>query len=80
MTQGGAEKLQAIHSLLHLVFHRNKNQHANSKWWKWLSLLKRTTLKLATAFADLEAFNTLEISIDSYKQYLRAHVVPRCYL
>lgn len=36
----------AVHSMLHLIFHRNKNQHRRTKWWKWLSILKRATLDL----------------------------------
>ncbi|KAK2743085.1 hypothetical protein FQN55_007536 [Onygenales sp. PD_40] len=38
--------LKAIHTSLHLLYHRNKNQHRNTKWWKWLSMLRRATADL----------------------------------
>ncbi|CAI7583726.1 unnamed protein product [Penicillium viridicatum] len=41
------EEILAVHSTLHLIFHRNKNQHRRAKWWKWLSILKRATLDFA---------------------------------
>ncbi|KAI5804034.1 hypothetical protein DFH27DRAFT_390375 [Peziza echinospora] len=39
--------------LLHLVFHRNRNQHHSSKWWKHLSILKRTLHKLTQKLSSL---------------------------
>ncbi|KAK2794952.1 hypothetical protein FQN52_006831 [Onygenales sp. PD_12] len=38
--------LKAIHTSLHLLYHRNKNQHRSTKWWKWLSMLRRATADL----------------------------------
>ncbi|KAF8245080.1 hypothetical protein K440DRAFT_646471 [Wilcoxina mikolae CBS 423.85] len=32
--------------LLHLLFHRNKNQHRLLKWWQWISTLRRNLNKL----------------------------------
>ncbi|RAL07721.1 uncharacterized protein BO97DRAFT_408730 [Aspergillus homomorphus CBS 101889] len=69
-----AEKLLAIHSILHLLFHRNKNQHGNTKWWKWLATLKRTTLKLAMSIDRLPYVG------DQYKHYLAHNIIPKCYL
>ncbi|PGG98554.1 hypothetical protein GX51_06750 [Blastomyces parvus] len=34
--------LKPIHITLHLLHHRNKNQHRPTKWWKWLAMLKRS--------------------------------------
>jgi ribonuclease MRP protein subunit RMP1 len=59
-----SQEILAIHSILHLIFHRNKNQHHGAKWWKWLSVLKRATLDLARSGA----------------QGHLAHIVPRCYV
>ncbi|GFF60451.1 hypothetical protein IFM51744_10331 [Aspergillus udagawae] len=69
------KEIIALHSLLHLVFHRNKNQHRNTKWWKWLSILKRITLKL-TLSLEIGAFHTVGL----YKEHLALHVIPHCYL
>lgn len=39
-------QLQAATHTLHLLYHRNKNQHRHSKWWKWFSMLKRCVSRL----------------------------------
>ncbi|KAJ5570356.1 uncharacterized protein N7459_009786 [Penicillium hispanicum] len=65
------KEIRAVHSVLHLIYHRNKNQHRQAKWWRWLSLLKRTTLKLGSLDTDTSAVS---------RQHLARQVVPRCYL
>ncbi|RAK96425.1 uncharacterized protein BO80DRAFT_429055 [Aspergillus ibericus CBS 121593] len=70
-------KVSAVHSILHLIFHRNKNQHRGTKWWKWLSILKRDTLKLAKS---LDRHGGPGPSADEYKHHLAIHVIPKCYL
>ncbi|KAJ6149958.1 hypothetical protein N7471_001157 [Penicillium samsonianum] len=60
-----SKEILAVHSILHLIFHRNKNQHRRTKWWKWLSILKRATLDLARS---------------GVKSHLATHVIPRCYI
>jgi ribonuclease MRP protein subunit RMP1 len=67
------QEIQAVHAVLHLISHRNKNQHQRAKWWKWLARLKRTAIDLGSQNASvaIPAF---------YKQYLSAHLIPRCYL
>ncbi|KAJ6186347.1 hypothetical protein N7519_007648 [Penicillium mononematosum] len=59
------DEILAVHSMLHLIFHRNKNQHRRTKWWKWLSILKRATLDFARS---------------GVKSHLATHVIPRCYI
>jgi ribonuclease MRP protein subunit RMP1 len=59
-----SQEILAIHSILHLIFHRNKNQHHGAKWWKWLSVLKRATLDVARSGAQAHL----------------VHLVPRCYV
>lgn len=67
------QEIQAVHAVLHLISHRNKNQHQRAKWWKWLSRLKRTAVELGSQNAG--------VAIPAaYKQYLSMHLVPRCYL
>lgn len=65
------QEISAVHSVLHLIYHRNKNQHQRAKWWKWLSTLKRTTL-------DLESLDSA--AVERYQQHLAMHLIPRCYL
>jgi hypothetical protein len=38
--------LLEIERLLHILCHRNKNQHRVQKWWKWFAILRRSTKKL----------------------------------
>ncbi|OQE07106.1 hypothetical protein PENVUL_c015G08543 [Penicillium vulpinum] len=59
------KEILAVHSTLHLIFHRNKNQHRRTKWWKWLSILKRATLDLARS---------------GVKSHLATYIIPRCYI
>ncbi|KAF3020055.1 hypothetical protein E8E15_008475 [Penicillium rubens] len=59
------DEILTVHSMLHLIFHRNKNQHRRTKWWKWLSILKRATLDFARS---------------GVKSHLATHVIPRCYI
>ncbi|KAJ6024506.1 hypothetical protein N7540_005303 [Penicillium herquei] len=64
------QEISAVHSILHLIYHRNKNQHKRTKWWKWLSMLKRTT-------SELESLDSA--AAERYQQHLAAHLIPRCY-
>ncbi|KAL3469389.1 hypothetical protein BJX99DRAFT_268278 [Aspergillus californicus] len=68
-----------IHSILHLVYHRNKNQHGRTKWWKWLSVLKRTVWNLALSLGSSGKADILS-STELYKQHLADRIIPRCYL
>ncbi|KAI9677583.1 MAG: hypothetical protein M1817_006537 [Caeruleum heppii] len=45
--------------LLQLIYHRNKNQHRRSTWWKWLSQLRRHMARLLTAHDAYEAALTI---------------------
>ena len=76
------EQVSAVHSMLHLVFHRNKNQHGRTRWWKWLSILKRLTLNLAKSLEQKSSllYSENDSPVDMYKRHLAMHVAPRCYL
>ncbi|KAL4759866.1 uncharacterized protein BDW70DRAFT_138768 [Aspergillus foveolatus] len=68
-----------IYSMLHLIFHRNRNQHGRTKWWKWLSILKRAVWNLAMSLSSSKQ-GDFRTSAETYKQYLADRVLPRCYL
>ncbi|KAJ5231316.1 uncharacterized protein N7469_005904 [Penicillium citrinum] len=63
---------EAVRSILHLIYHRNKNQHQGMKWWRWLSKLKRTV-------SDLVSMKPKDFINSSYPQYLSQYLIPRCY-
>ncbi|KAI1979204.1 RNase MRP subunit [Ophidiomyces ophidiicola] len=82
-----AESFFYIRDKLHLIYHHNKNQHRNIKWFKWLGILKRWTNKLAV---DIETTRTRvhfdlmfeddeSESIQSIAAHLARNIVPRCY-
>ncbi|PLB49540.1 hypothetical protein P170DRAFT_510080 [Aspergillus steynii IBT 23096] len=75
-----SEPIFAIHSTLHLIFHRNKNQHGKTKWWKWLSILKRVTLNLARSLRYEASHSHANEASTIYRQYLATDIMPRCYL
>lgn len=66
------KEVLSVHVMLHLIFHRNKNQHRRTKWWKWLSILKRATADLAQSLATG--------AVEPQKQHLATHIIPRCFL
>lgn len=39
-------RLHQEYRILHLVYHRNKNQHRVSKWWREFSILKRNVTQV----------------------------------
>ncbi|PLN79212.1 hypothetical protein BDW42DRAFT_129495 [Aspergillus taichungensis] len=73
------ERVTAVYSVLHLVFHRNKNQHGKTKWWKWLSLLKRATKSLLENLECELARSRNESTVDKRAKYLATSVIPKCY-
>lgn len=76
-------QLQKIYATLHLAFHRNKNQHGRCAWWKWLSILRRTVLKLFNAAErqqQPQRRDAIAGTIKNLAAHLNEHVIPRCYL
>ncbi|KAK7206007.1 hypothetical protein BZA70DRAFT_277701 [Myxozyma melibiosi] len=41
------------YKLLHLIVHRNKNQHRQAKWWKYVAIVHRNVRKLISVKQDL---------------------------
>ncbi len=73
--ESGVLELQEVSKLLQLVFHRNKNQHRLAKWWKWLSILKRSVRKLLHEIAGKETE-----AVKTRVCYMAELLVPRCHL
>ncbi|KAH8431217.1 uncharacterized protein LDX57_008879 [Aspergillus melleus] len=80
MAETEADQVFAVYSTLHLIFHRNKNQHGKTKWWKWLSILKRATLSLARSLRHEALRSSANETSSMYRQYLATDTIPRCYL
>ncbi|KAJ5755297.1 hypothetical protein N7533_004840 [Penicillium manginii] len=66
------QEIQSVRSILHLIYHRNKNQHQKAKWWRWLSMLKRTVSVLAS-------LDPKKLATSSHLQHLHLHLIPKCY-
>lgn len=74
------DEIRTIHAMLHLIFHRNKNQHGKSKWWRWFSMLKRSAFNILLALEHKQRNGQNENFIKKYERYLEKHLIPRCYL
>ncbi|KAI9881387.1 MAG: hypothetical protein M1830_003394 [Pleopsidium flavum] len=68
-------ELQEVSKLLQLMFHRNKNQHRLTKWWKRLSMLKRSVTKLLREIAAKETE-----AVKTRVCYMAELLLPKCYL
>jgi len=68
-------QLQAVSDILHLLHHRNKNQHRQSAWWKWLSMLKRCVVKLISELGEKNTKRT-----QARVLYMKDVLFPRSYL
>jgi ribonuclease MRP protein subunit RMP1 len=47
MANHALEALQSEVQIIHLLYHRNRNQHRQAKWWKYFSILHRRCMQLA---------------------------------
>ncbi|KAF8538221.1 hypothetical protein BDD12DRAFT_885819 [Trichophaea hybrida] len=71
--------------LLHLLFHRNKNQHRLLKWWQWISTLRRNLNKLLSEHDLITSAKTTpsrNVAVAMYMQrlgFIRKVVVPSAY-
>ncbi|KAL4926533.1 uncharacterized protein BDV17DRAFT_154983 [Aspergillus undulatus] len=73
------DELLRVHSIIHLIFHRNRNQHGRTKWWKWLSILKRTVWNLVTSLSPSDE-GDFRASAESSRRFLADRILPRCYV
>jgi ribonuclease MRP protein subunit RMP1 len=67
--------LLQILNILTLAYHRNKNQHRRSRWWKELSLLRRNLRRL---LAESEKEKEKE-GFEKRTRFLREWLLPRCW-
>ena len=71
--------------LVHLLFHRNKNQHRILRWWQWIGTLKRNLTKLLaehdliTAAKSTPARNAALEMYRARVAFMRKVVVPTAY-
>lgn len=73
--QSLVDGLWNMYVVLHLIYHRNKNQHRQGHWWKWLSMLKRCVRNLSREFAGKE-FSRAHARI----KYMKHILLPKCYV
>lgn len=67
-------QLQTATHTFHLLYHRNKNQHRHSKWWKCFSTLKRCVSKL-----KYEVQTGDSLRAQARVKHMNQVLVPRCY-
>ncbi|CRG88744.1 hypothetical protein PISL3812_05778 [Talaromyces islandicus] len=68
-------RVEEVSSKIHLIYHRNKNQHGPTAWWRWLSMLRRTLLKILATSATTQHDKQARLA-----KYLHAFIIPRCYV
>ncbi len=84
------QDLITTHQLLHLTFHRNKNQHRRAKWWKWLALLRKAVGGLVEMLGEGRedaksgdggpaGAGKWEEEWEQRVKYLREWIVPKCF-
>lgn len=67
-------ELRKVTDILKVVYLRNKNQHRLTKWWKWLSILKRSLQAVGNDFQRNDYRG-----ISTRLSHLRESLIPRCY-
>jgi hypothetical protein len=75
MHDNSIARLSEARQILFLIYHRNKNQHQTSKWWKWLSILQRNLVHLLT-----EQQENKDTRVKVREQHISSNIVPKCYL
>jgi ribonuclease MRP protein subunit RMP1 len=89
-------ELLQIFNILTLAYHRNKNQHRRSRWWKELSLLRRNLRRLLdTGAGEGEGKGAVhrhagglrvgtagknEGGTEERVRFLRERLIPRCWV
>lgn len=68
-------ELRGTANVLHLICHRNKNQHRRGLYWKWLSMLKRCVEKV---IAELVIGDRSRLR--AHVLYVESFLLPRCYV
>ncbi|KAF3988726.1 hypothetical protein FT663_03209 [Candidozyma haemuli var. vulneris] len=73
------EKLQTEYAILHLVYHRNHNQHRVAVWWRHLSMLHRGVRKVLRGIYEIEEAKKIKRREQLQKQVVATanHLVLR---
>ncbi|KAI9785017.1 MAG: hypothetical protein M1839_001214 [Geoglossum umbratile] len=74
MLETDQRELKEISNLLHVITHRNKNQHRLAKWWKWFSMLRRSINHLRTELDGRDPLRT-----NMRMAYMRDILLHKCY-
>ncbi|KAI9718972.1 MAG: hypothetical protein M1812_003857 [Candelaria pacifica] len=67
--------LQEAAGILHLLSHRNRNQHRVSKWWRWFSMLRRSVGKFLCELHSSDGKRSI-----ARLEYMREILIPKCHL
>lgn len=60
------------YQILHLIYHRNLNQHRVSTWWKYFNLLHRHVRKILCLMDDIfEVINTRKLTNIKFNKFKR---------
>ena len=78
ITTRSVAELADVSDVLHLLFHRNKNQHRSAPWWKWLALLRRAVRKLLREHGQPDAA-AAAAHLGARILHLRRALIPGCY-
>lgn len=54
ITSDRRDQLKHEYGILHLIYHRNHNQHRVLIWWKYLNIIHRNIRKILKLLVDLE--------------------------
>lgn len=82
------KELSSIIQILHLTYHRNKNQHRLAKWWKEFSQLRRNVMKFSHEIEQESKLKSLEskhaeaarIAVEQRVAFLEESLIPSCYV
>lgn len=80
------DKLKQEYGILHLIYHRNYNQHRVLIWWKYLNIIHRNVRKILKILVDLELIkNSHQIRhkeqqiLDIIKYMMKKRVFTKAY-
>ncbi|KAK6455496.1 uncharacterized protein RJT20DRAFT_3170 [Scheffersomyces xylosifermentans] len=60
ITQSQTELLTTEYNILHLLYHRGRNQHRITVWWKYLNILHRQVRKIVKLSIDIGRIKSTE--------------------
>lgn len=61
--------------VIHLLYHRNRNQHRRSIWWKHFSMLKRRSNLVVQLIRESQP----ELIIENHVKFILHKLIPRAY-